>query len=48
MGILELILGLILFFVIADIVFSFVPIPRNILGTIAAVIILYYIWAFVF
>ncbi len=48
MGILELIIGLILFLVIADIVFSFVPIPRNILGTVAAVLILYFIWRFVF
>lgn len=48
MGILELIIGLILFLVIADIVFSFVPIPRNILGTVAAILILYFIWRFVF
>lgn len=48
MGILELIIGIILFLVIADIVFSFVPIPRNILGTVAAVLILYFIWRLVF
>ncbi len=48
MGILELILGLILFVIIANIFFSFIPIPNNIVGTIIAVIVLVMIWRLVF
>jgi hypothetical protein len=48
MGILELFLGILLFALIADIVFSFVPVPRGIAGTIIAIIILYFIWRLVF
>lgn len=45
---LEIILGIILFVLIANIVFSFVPIPRGILGTIVAIVILFLIWRLVF
>jgi hypothetical protein len=48
MGILELIIGLVLFVLIANIFFSFIPIPRNILGTIIALLILLFIWRLVF
>lgn len=48
MGLLQIILGLLLFIVIAEIIFSFVPIPRNILGTIAAILILIFVWSLVF
>jgi len=48
MGILELILGLILFVLIADIFFSFVPVPRGILGTLVAIVVLILIWRLVF
>jgi hypothetical protein len=48
MGILELILGILLFVLLANIVFSFIPIPRGILGTIIAILILYFIWRLVF
>ncbi len=45
---LELILGIILFVLIVNIVFSFVPIPRGILGTIVAIVLLVLIWRLVF
>jgi len=45
---LEIILGIILFALIANIVFSFVPIPRGILGSIVALVILVLIWRLVF
>ncbi len=48
MGILELILGLFIFLLLANIVFSFVPIPRGIAGTIVALLILYLLWTWVF
>lgn len=48
MGILEFIIGLILVVVIANLVFGFVPLPRGILGTIAAILILLLIWSLVF
>jgi len=48
MGLVEFIIGLLIFLVLADIAFSFIPIPRNILGTIAAILILLFIWRLVF
>lgn len=45
---LEILLGLLLFVLIANIIFSFVPIPRGILGTIIALLILYFVWRLVF
>lgn len=45
---LELILGIIIFVLLANIVFSFVPVPRGILGTIVAVLILIVLWRLVF
>jgi len=48
MGIIELILGLILFVLLANIFFSFIPLPRGILGTLIAIIILIFIWRLVF
>jgi len=45
---LELILGLIIFVLLANIVFSFVPIPRGILGTIVAILILFVLWRLIF
>lgn len=45
---LELIIGIIIFVLLANIVFSFVPIPRGIVGTIVAILILFIIWRLVF
>lgn len=48
MGILELIIGLILVVLIANLVFAFVPIPRGILGTLIALLIIFMIFRLVF
>ncbi len=48
MGILELLLGLLLVGFLANLVFSFVPIPRGIGGTIIALLIIVFIWRLVF
>jgi hypothetical protein len=48
MGILEIILGIILFILIANMAFSFIPIPRGALGTLVAILVLYFIWRLVF
>lgn len=48
MGIIELLVGLLIFILIANIVFSFIPIPRGIAGTIVAILILLFIWRLVF
>ena len=45
---LELIIGIIIFVLLANIVFSFVPIPRGIVGTIVAILILFILWRLVF
>lgn len=45
---LELIIGIVIFVLLANIVFSFVPIPRGIVGTIVAILILVIIWRLVF
>ncbi len=48
MGIIELIIGLIIFFLLANIVLSLVPIPRGIAGTIITLLVLYLLWTLVF
>lgn len=48
MGILELIIGLLLFMLIANVFLSLVPIPRGIAGTLVVLLILLFIWRFVF
>lgn len=48
MGILELIVGLIIFLLLINIVFALVPIPRGIGGFIIALLILVLIWRLVF
>jgi len=45
---LELIIGIIIFVLLANIVFSFVPIPRGVVGTIVAILILFVLWRLVF
>lgn len=46
--ILELIIGIIIFVLLLNIIFSFVPIPRGIAGTIVALLIVYVVWRLVF
>jgi len=45
---LELVIGIIIFVLLANIVFSFVPLPRGIVGTIIAILILFVIFRLVF
>jgi len=45
---LDLIIGIIIFVLLANIVFSFVPIPRGVVGTIVAILILFVLWRLVF
>ena len=48
MGILELIVGLLIFALLANIFFALIPIPRGIAGTIIAILILIFVWRLVF
>jgi hypothetical protein len=48
MGILELILGVLLVAFIADLFLSIIPLPRNIIGTIIAILVILLIWRLVF
>jgi len=48
MGLIELIIGLIIFLFLANIFLALVPIPRGIAGTIVVLLILYLVWSFVF
>ncbi|MCD8526863.1 hypothetical protein LRY65_01475 [Candidatus Woesebacteria bacterium] len=48
MGILELIVGIIVFLLLANFVLAVVPIPRGIAGTLVALLILYLVWSLVF
>lgn len=48
MGILELIIGLILFSLIANLFLSLIPIPRGIAGTLIALLIVYFAWTLIF
>jgi len=48
MGILELIIGLVLFFFLLNLAFAFIPIPRGIGGLLIALLIILLIWRLVF
>lgn len=48
MGIIEIILGLLLFALIANIFLSLIPIPNNIVGIIIAIIIVLFAWRLIF
>jgi len=48
MGILELIVGLLIFLLIANVFLSLIPIPRGIAGTLITILILVVIWRLVF
>lgn len=48
MGILELILGLIAFILLANIFLALIPIPRGLAGTLIAILILIVAWRLVF
>lgn len=48
MGIIELIIGIIIFLLLANVFLSLVPIPRGIAGTVITLLILYLVWTLVF
>lgn len=48
MGILEFLVGLLLFLLVANIFLSLIPLPRNIAGTLIAILIVYLAWRLVF
>lgn len=48
MGILELIIGLLVFALLANFVLALVPIPRGLAGTLVAILILILLWRLVF
>ncbi len=48
MGLLEALIGLFLFVLVLNIVFSFVPVPNNIGGAIIAILIIVLVWRLVF
>lgn len=48
MGLLELILGLLLFLLVANLFLSLIPLPRGIVGTIIAIIVVFLVWRLVF
>ena len=48
MGIIELVIGLLLFLLIANVFLSLIPIPRGIAGTIIAILIVIFAWQIVF
>ncbi len=48
MGILEFLLGILLFIFLVQLVFSLVPIPRGIVGTIIGILIIIILWRLVF
>lgn len=48
MGIIELLIGLLLFALIANLFLSLIPLPRGIAGTIIAIIIVILAWRLVF
>lgn len=48
MGLLEIIIGILLFVFLVNFVFSFIPIPNGIAGTIVAILIIILIWRLVF
>lgn len=48
MGIIEFIIGLFIFLLLANIFLSLIPIPRGIAGTVVAILVLYLVWSLVF
>lgn len=48
MGLLEFLIGLLLFLFLVELVFSLVPIPRGITGTVVAILLIVLIWRLVF
>lgn len=48
MGILELLIGLLLFALIANVFLALIPLPNGIAGTIIAIIIVVLAWRLVF
>ncbi len=48
MGILEFIIGLLLFFFIANLFLAIIPMPKNIIGTIIAILVIIFVWRLVF
>ena len=48
MGLLELLLGLLLFALVANLFLSLIPLPRGIVGTIMAIIIVVLAWRLIF
>jgi len=48
MGILELIVGILLFLLILNLILALVPIPRGIAGTIVVILLIVLVWSVVF
>ncbi len=48
MGIIELIIGILIFLFLANFFLAVVPIPRGIAGTVVTLLILYLLWSIVF
>lgn len=48
MGILEFIIGLLLVFFVANLFLAIIPIPKNIVGTIIAILVVIFAWRLVF
>ena len=48
MGILELIVGIILFLLVANLFLKLIPLPSGIVGTIIAILLLVLAWRLVF
>jgi len=48
MGIIELIVGILIFLLISNIFLSLIPMPRGIAGSLVTLLILYFVWKLVF
>lgn len=48
MGILEFIVGLLLFLLVSNIFLALIPIPRGIAGTLITILVLVLVWRWVF
>lgn len=48
MGILELLIGLVLFSLVANLFLSLIPIPTGIAGTLIAIMVVLFAWRIVF
>ncbi|MFZ1721126.1 MAG: hypothetical protein WAU07_01345 [Microgenomates group bacterium] len=48
MGIIELIIGVLIFLLVLNFVLAIVPIPHGIAGTLVTLLILYMVWQLVF